>query len=225
MGVYLITGAEKGIGRAVALRLHERGETVIAACLNDSEEMRGLGIQVEPNIDVTRSAPLRALAERLKEAGIKINGLISNAGIFRVVDTLGSIDFEEMKAHFDLNALGPLRVTEALLDCLAPGAKVGLITSRFGSLGENTSGRCYAYRVSKGAANMVGINLFHDLKERGMTVVMMHPGMVATDMSAGSTGNFIQPEEAAEGLVRIFDAAELGDQPEFWHANGERLPW
>ena len=198
---------------------------MIAACLNDSQEMRDMGIQVEPGIDVTRSKPLREMAARLKEAGTKIDVLVSNAGIFKIVDHLGEIDFEEMKAHFELNSLGPLRVTEALLDCLAANAKVGLITSRFGSIAENTSGRCYAYRVSKAAANMVGVNLFHDLKKLGHTVVMMHPGMVATDMSAGSTGNFIQPEEAAEGLVKILDEAKLGDAPEFRHANGEALPW
>jgi len=225
MAVYLVTGAEKGIGRAIALNLHERGESVIAACLNDSDELRELGLQVEANIDVTRNAPLQALAERLTTAGTKIDVLISNAGIFRVVDKLGKIDYEEMRAHFEINALGHLRVTEALLECLNKDAKVGLITSRFGSLGENTSGRCYAYRVSKGAANMVGINLWHDLKKRGLTVVMLHPGMVATDMSAGSTGDFIQPEEAATGLIRQLDAAKLEDQPEFRHANGALLPW
>jgi NAD(P)-dependent dehydrogenase (short-subunit alcohol dehydrogenase family) len=225
MGVCLVTGAEKGIGRALALALHERGESVIAVCLNDSDELRQMGLQVEPNIDVTRSAPLRALAERLNAAGTKIDVLISNAGIFRVVDTLGDIDYEEMRAHFEINALGHLRVTEALMECLNENAKVGLITSRFGSLAENTSGRCYAYRVSKAAANMVGINLWHDLKKRGQTVVMLHPGMVATDMSAGSTGDFIQPEEAAAGLVRQLDAAKLEDQPEFRHANDQLLPW
>lgn len=224
MAVCLVTGAEKGIGRALALNLSGRGDTVIAACLGDSQELRDLGLQVEAGIDVTQDAPVRALAERLAAAGTKIDVLISNAGIFRV-DRLGQIDYDEMRDHFEINTLGHLRVTEALLDCLAEGAKVGLITSRFGSLGENTSGRCYAYRVSKGAANMVGINLWHDLKPAGVTVVMLHPGMVATDMSAGSKGEFIQPEEAAAGLIRQIDAAKLGDRPEFRHANGELLPW
>ena len=224
MAVCLVTGAEKGIGRALALNLSGRGDTVIAACLGDSQELRDLGLQVEAGIDVTQDAPVRALAERLAAAGTKIDVLISNAGIFRV-DRLGQIDYDEMRDHFEINTLGHLRVTEALLDCLAEGAKVGLITSRFGSLGENMSGRCYAYRVSKGAANMVGINLWHDLKPAGVTVVMLHPGMVATDMSAGSKGEFIQPEEAAAGLIRQIDAAKLGDRPEFRHANGELLPW
>ena len=159
MGVYLITGAEKGIGRALALALHERGETVIAVCLNDSDELRKLGIQVEPNIDVTDMSAIKALASRLGESGTNIDVLISNAGIFRG-DRFGELNYDDILRQFSVNALGPLRVCEALRDCLAEDAKVGIITSRMGSLGENGSGRCYGYRLSKAAANMVGINLY-----------------------------------------------------------------
>ncbi len=224
MGVYLITGAEKGIGRSLALALNARGETVIAACLNDSDELRGLGIHVEPNIDVTDMTALQALAGRLGKTGTSIDVLISNAGIFRN-DRFGELDYDNILQQVSVNALGPLRVCEALRERLAEGAKVGVITSRMGSLGENGSGGCYAYRLSKAAANMAGINLFHELKKDGVTVVMLHPGMVATDMSAGSGGDFRPPEEAAAGLIRQLDTARLGEAPEFRHANGEALPW
>jgi len=224
MGVYLITGAEKGIGRSLALALDARGETVIAACLNDSDELRGLGIQVEPNIDVTDMTALQALASRLGETGTNIDVLISNAGIFHG-DSFGELDYDDILRQFSINALGPLRVCEALRERLAKGAKVGIITSRMGSLGENGSGRCYGYRLSKAAANMAGINLFHELKKDRVTVVMLHPDMVATDMSAGGKGDFRPPEEAAAGLIRQLDTARLGEAPEFRHANGEALPW
>ncbi len=224
MSVWLVTGCDKGIGRAIALNVHERGDTVIAACLGDSEELRERGLQVESNIDVTDSACLKALATRLGKAATKIDVVLNNAGVLGV-DKLGEIDYGDMHREFDINALGPLRVTEALLKCLNDGAKVGIITSRVGSLNDNGSGGLYAYRVSKCAANMVGVNLFHDLKKRGQTVVMLHPGMVATDLSKGFEADFIEPEEAAAGLIRQVDEAKLGEQPEFHHANGELLPW
>jgi len=225
MAVYLITGCEKGIGRSLALQLHERGETVIATCMTDSEELRGLGLRVEPGIDVTDQAPIKALAARLKSDGIKIDVLISNAGV-NYNKPLGEIDYDAMIHHFNVNALGPLRVTEALLDCFNEGGKVGVITSRIASLGENSSGGVYAYRVSKCAANMVAVNLNHDLRKRGVMVVIMHPGMVMTDMAEG----FVSPvsitaEDAAAGLINLLDHATPGDLPEFRHINGDLLPW
>ena len=225
MAVYLITGCDKGIGRSLALQLHERGEIVIATCMTDSDELRELGIQVESGVDVREQAPIKAVAERLKAEGIKIDVLISNAGV-NYNKPLGEIDYDAMLHHFNVNALGPLRVTEALLDCFNEGAKVGVITSRIASLGENESGGVYAYRVSKCAANMVAVNLNHDLRKRGMMVIIMHPGMVMTDMAEG----FVSPvsitaDDAAAGLVRLLDDATPGDSPEFMHINGQSLPW
>lgn len=225
MGTTLITGCDKGIGRSLALQLHERGEHVIATCKDDSDELRNVGLQVEPGIDVTDMPAIKALADRLKAAGIKIDVLISNAGI-NYNKPLGEIDYDAMLDHLNVNALGPLRVTEALLECLNEGAKVGIITSRIASLGENESGGVYAYRISKCAANMVAVNLNHDLRKRGMMAIIMHPGMVTTDMAEGFVSPIsIGPDEAAEGLIRLLDEAVPGDLPEFRHINGELLPW
>ena len=225
MAVCLVTGCDKGIGRVIAINLHKRGEHVIATCLNDSDELRALGLQVESNIDVTQDAPLRSLAKRLTSAETRIDVLINNAGVLKG-QKLGEIDYDEMRRHFEINALGPLRVTEALLDCLNEGAKVGIVTSRVGSLGENISGGNYAYRVSKCAVNMIGVNLNHDLRKRGMMVILLHPGMVRSDMGGkGLPGSAIEPEEAAAGLIKLVDEAQPGDLPEFKHVNGELLPW
>ena len=224
MSVWFVTGCDKGIGRAVALNLHERGDTVIAACLGDSDDLRAKGLQVEPNINVTDDASVKAMAKRLEDAGTKIDVLFHTAGVLGV-DKLGEIDYDDMRRQFEINTLGPLRVIEALLDCLADGAKVGIVTSRVGSLADNSSGGMYAYRISKCAANMVGVNLFHDLKKRGQTAILLHPGMVRTDLTKGFDGDFIEPEEAAAGLIKQVDNAQLGEAPEFRHSNGELLSW
>ncbi len=224
MSVWLVTGCDKGIGRAIALNLQERGDQVIALCLGEANDLREKGLHVEPNIDVTDEASVKAMAKRLKDAGTKIDVLFNNAGVLGV-DRLGEIDYDDMRRQFEINTLGPLRVTEALLGCLSDDAKVGIVTSRVGSLKDNSSGGMYAYRVSKCAANMVGVNLFHDLKKRGQTVVLLHPGMVRTDLTEGFGGDFIEPEEAAAGLIKQVDNAQLGEVPEFRHSNGELLPW
>lgn len=224
MSVVFVTGCDKGIGRAMALQLHERGDTVIAACLGDSEELRSKGIQVEPNIDVCDDAAVKAMAKRLKDAGTKIDALIHVSGVLGV-DKFGEIDYDDVRRQFEINTIGPLRVVESLADCLDDGSRVGIVTSRVGSLADNGSGGLYAYRVSKCAANMVGVNLYHDLKGRGVAVVLLHPGMVNTDLTRGFDGDFIEPEESAAGLIKIVDNAKIGDGPEFRHTNGELLPW
>ena len=122
-----------------------------------------------------------------------------------------------------INALGPLRCVTAFRNRLEKGAKVGLITSRMGSIADNTSGGMYGYRMSKAALNMAGVSLAHDLKPRGIAVALLHPGHVQTDM-VGHTGN-VTPDEAAKGLIGRMDALTLSNSGTFWHQNGERLPW
>ena len=222
MGTFLVTGADRGIGQAVCVRLQSRGERVIAACLGDSPFLERLGVQVERNIDVTSDAAVKGLATRLQ--GTPLDVLLSNAGVLRE-GGLGALDFGDLRRQFEINALGPLRVTEALLPCLRAGSKVAIITSRVGSLTDNSSGGLYGYRMSKAAANMAGVSLAHDLKERGIAVILLHPGMVRTELTKGMVGEFIEPEEAARGLLSRIDELTLETTGSFRHANGDFLPW
>jgi NAD(P)-dependent dehydrogenase (short-subunit alcohol dehydrogenase family) len=222
MGTVLVTGADRGIGQALCLELQKRGHTVIAACLADSPVLAGLGMRVERHVDVTSDAAVKSLAARL--AGTRLDVLINNAGVLRD-GGLGSLDFADLRRQFEVNALGPLRVTEALLPCLGPGSKVGIITSRVGSLTDNTSGGLYGYRMSKAAANMAGVSLARDLKGRGIAVILLHPGMVRTQLTQGTEGTFIEPEEAAQGLLARIDELTLESTGSFRHANGQVLPW
>jgi len=222
MGTFLVTGADRGIGQALCVQLHSRGERVIAACLGDSPLLESLGVQVERNIDVTSDAAVKGLATRLQ--GTPLDVLLSNAGVLRE-GGLGALDFVDLRRQFEINALGPLRVTEALLPGLRPGSKVAIITSRVGSLTDNSSGGLYGYRMSKAAANMAGVSLAHDLKKRGIAVILLHPGMVRTELTKGMAGEFIEPEEAARGLLTRIEELTLETTGSFRHANGDFLPW
>ena len=222
----LVVGADRGIARALAEGYLDAGDHVIAACLGCSSALEQGGARVEPRVDVTSDAAVAGMVSRLQEDGVTVDVLVHVAGVLGV-DRLGEIDLEDVRRQFEINALGPLRVVQACLPLLAPGARVGIVTSRVGSLSDNGSGGMYAYRVSKAAANMVGLNLHHDLAPRGIAVLMLHPGMVATDLTKDLPGDFdyIQPEEAAAGLMRNMDDLTLEDSGRFRHANGEYLPW
>lgn len=226
MSVALVVGADRGIAYAICLALKRRGDQVIAACLGDGADLRVLGVRVEPGVDVTSDSAVQHLADRLRAEKIQIDVLFHVAGVLGR-DELGKIDLGDVRRQFEVNAMGPLRVVQALADRLGPGSKVGIVTSRVGSLGDNRSGGMYAYRMSKAAANMAGLNLHHDLKKRGVAVVLLHPGMVATDLVKDLPGGQegIRPEEAAAGLIKRMDELTLETAGVFQHANGELLPW
>ncbi len=227
MRTVLVTGADRGIGEALAMELHARGDRVIAACLGDSGRLRALGLEVAAGVDVASDAAVAKLAAAL--VGRMLDVLIHNAGLV-IEAPLGRFDFTSFQQEYAVNALGPLRVTQALLPMLREGAKIALITSRVGSLGENTSGGLYGYRMAKAAANMAGLCLARDLRQRGIAVVCLHPGSVRTDMTRGLTdtatvGALVEPAVAARGLLARIDDLTLGSTGTFRHANGETLPW
>ncbi|EDX77742.1 KR domain superfamily [Coleofasciculus chthonoplastes PCC 7420] len=219
MATYLVTGANRGIGLEYCRQLIERGETAIAVCRKTSEALDSLGIRVETGIDITSDDSVADLASRLKNTPIDV--LINNAGILRK-NTLPQLDFDAIRQQFEVNALGALRVTQALLPNLGTGAKVAIMTSRMGSIEDNTSGNSYGYRMSKVAVSMAGKSLSIDLKPRQIAVAILHPGMVSTDMTGH---NGIPTQEAVQGLLARIDQLNLENSGTFWHAKGEVLPW
>ncbi len=218
MATVIITGANRGIGLELSRQLEERGDRVIALCRRASPELRATGARVIEGVEITDDAALRRASEELGET--KADVLINNAGIF-TNETFQSLDLDEIRRNFEVNALGPLRVTHALQSHLGPNAKIILITSRMGSIEDNGSGAYYGYRMAKAALNMAGVNLAHDFRGRA-SVAILHPGLVATRMT-GFSG--VSTAESAAGLIQRID--ELGPEGSggFWHANGERLPW
>jgi NAD(P)-dependent dehydrogenase (short-subunit alcohol dehydrogenase family) len=219
MATVLITGANRGIGLELAARHRARGDEVIAACRRSCEELATMGLEVVEDVDVTSSESVRNLAAGLR--GRRIDRLINNAGILER-DTLETLDFDAIERQFRVNATGPLRVTAALRDRLPRGAAVFIITSRMGSIGDNTSGGYYGYRMSKAAVNMAGKSLSIDLREAGIGVFLLHPGYVATGMTGGQG---IPAGQAAAGLVERMDTLQLEQTGTFWHQEGYALPW
>jgi NAD(P)-dependent dehydrogenase (short-subunit alcohol dehydrogenase family) len=168
---------------------------------------------------VTDDAAVAELAGRLTD---EIDVLVNNAGIL-TSESLDNLDFDRIRRQLEINSLGPLRVTAALLPRLGRGSKVAIVTSRMGSIGDNTSGGRYGYRMSKAAVNAAGKSLAMDLKPRGIAVALLHPGFVRTDMT-GHNG-MVDPEESARGLIARIDELSLQSTGRFWHMNGEELPW
>ena len=216
----LVTGANRGIGLEICRLLAARGDRVLAACRSVSNSLTALDVEVEEGVDVTLEDSVAHLVRRL--GGQPIDLLINNAGVL-YRESLEQLDFDSVRWQFEVNAMGPLRVTHALLPQMGPGAKVGIVSSRMGSIDDNTSGSRYGYRMSKAAVNMAGVRLAHDLRDRGIAVALLHPGYVKTEMTDGRGS--VSPEDAAAGLLARLDALTMDNTGTFWHANGEVLPW
>jgi NAD(P)-dependent dehydrogenase (short-subunit alcohol dehydrogenase family) len=117
----------------------------------------------------------------------------------------------------------PLFLTQALLTRLHRGAKVALVSSRMGSIGDNGSSGYYGYRMSKAALNAAGMSLAHDLRALGIAVVTLHPGAVRTGMTGGQGAT--DADESAAGLLRRIDELAIETTGRFLHADGTVLPW
>ncbi len=220
MQTVVIVGANRGIGLELARQLTSRGDNVVAVCRKASDELADLGVEVIEGVDVTDEQSLNRLVTAL--GGRTIGILINNAGVLSD-ESLEDLDIDRIRHQFEVNSLGPLRVTAALRRSLDDGSKVAIVTSRMGSIEDNTSGGRYGYRMSKAAVNMAGRSLAHDLKEAGIAVAVLHPGFVRTGMT-GHQG-LIDPPESAAGLIARIDELTLETTGSFRHANGETIPW
>ena len=199
-----------------------RGDVLIATARDpgSATELLELGCMVVP-LDVTSDESVLAFAQAVGDEGIDV--LVNNAGL-GTHDALGAMDFDAMNRVLDTNVTGPLRVLNALLPQLKKGeATVANISSRMGSIGENSSGGLYAYRISKAALNMAVSVSAIDLKSAAVTVVGLHPGWVKTDM--GGPGAQVETADCASALIGTIDGLTLEQTGQFLDRDGGSIPW
>ncbi|MCP2678980.1 SDR family oxidoreductase [Maricaulaceae bacterium NA33B04] len=225
----LITGANRGIGLEHTRQLLDRGWTITAGVRNPdaATDLKAL----DPGdgrlrIEAYDATDLNA-AQVLKD---KVSGpldiLFANAGIMGPSDQqFGSAASEGFMDTLRTNALAPLALAEAFADQVAESQLkvIALQSSRMGSIADNDSGGRYAYRASKAALNAVGKSLSVDLKDKGINVLILHPGWVRTDMG-GPNGN-LTVTECVEGQLDLIARANPAMNGRFFHVSGQDLPW
>ncbi len=227
----LLTGANRGLGLEFARQYAAAGWHVHAACRSPAEAGDLLQLAADSSgrievhgIDVADTAGVRAAAAKL--ADVPVDLLINNAGVGSPKgQKLGSLDYAAWARVLDVNTLGPMRVTEAFLPNLERGSgkTVVTITSKMGSLDDNSSGGSYAYRSSKSAVNMVVKSLSIDLAPRGITCIVVHPGWVRTDM--GGPSGLISPEQSVAGIRKVVAGLSSADAGKFFNYDGKPIPW
>jgi NAD(P)-dependent dehydrogenase (short-subunit alcohol dehydrogenase family) len=222
----LITGANRGIGLEFVKSFAVDGWRVHACARNveKSKEVRALsGDVVCHKLDVTNGLKVASLARELVEEPLDL--LINNAGVYGPRTGFGETDYEEWANVLQVNTLAPLRMVERFVGLIEKGERktVVNISSKMGSIAQNTSGGSYIYRSSKAALNMVTKSLSNDLAGRGFTVVSFHPGWVATDM--GGEGAEISPDESVAGMRRVIDGLITTDNGKFFNYDGVEIQW
>lgn len=232
MGHVLVTGAARGLGLEMTRQLLEAGDTVVACphragpgaldALAGSHPDR---LHVIP-MDVADGISVREAAHRVSSRFGALDVLINNAGILpKGEPSVDAVDFENGDRAFRINAMGPLRVTAALLPVLQKGAgkRIVNVTSLMGSIGDNGSGGSYSYRMSKAALNIATKNLAIELADEGFVVLAMHPGWVRTRM--GGDGAPLEIEPAVRDLLATALRAGSDESGGFFGPGGKRLPW
>lgn len=219
-GITVITGGGRGIGLELARQLKAKGHAVLVACRTRTAELDALGVELVDGLALDESSSHARLLAAI--GGRKIDRLVHNAGLL-AGGKLESEREEDIAAQFRINAMTPVLLTRALLPAIAQPAKIAIITSRMGSISDNTSGGYYGYRMSKAAVNAAGVSLAHDLRGREIAVALLHPGFVRTRMTGGQ--GHLEPAESARMLIERIEALTLAESGGFWHCDGTRLEW
>jgi NAD(P)-dependent dehydrogenase (short-subunit alcohol dehydrogenase family) len=220
----LITGANRGIGLELASQLTAAGHQVIGTARKPEQasDLKKLGGKVM-QLDVTDASSVAAMAAALE--GVEIDLLINNAGTGgQNPGSLEDTDFERVKMTFDVNSIGPMRVSQALLPNVlaSEGKTIVHISSIMGSIASNR-GSYYGYRASKAALNMLNRSMALELKDKGVTSVVMHPGWVQTRM--GGAGADITVDVSVSGMLAVIADLNVDKTGNFYDYQGNELPW
>jgi NAD(P)-dependent dehydrogenase (short-subunit alcohol dehydrogenase family) len=228
MSTVLITGTNRGIGLEFTKQYAEAGWNVIACCRNpeSADKLNALAAQhgnitIYP-LDVSHFRQIDTLAEQLSNTAIDV--LINNAGVYPS-GGLSDAKIEEWLKGFKINSIAPLKVATAFTPHLAKSKlkKLATLSSKMGSIDDNTSGGSYMYRTSKTAVNMVMKSLSIDLEPSGIAVVTLHPGWVETDM--GGPNALIDTKTSVTGLRKVIDQLNLTNTGKFIAYDGKEIAW
>lgn len=221
---YVVTGANRGLGLEMATQLSAAGHQVVGTARDPdaADDLRSLPIRTFP-LDVGDPESVRALAAELD--GTPIDVLINNAGYGVHSHSFDEVEPESLHRFFDINSVGPLRVSRALYPNLRAGDRrvIANMTSRMGSIDDNGSGGAYGYRASKAALNMITRSMAVDLQDEGFICVVLHPGWVRTRMGGSSAP--LTPEESVEGLREVIGDLGVRDSGRFFDYAGNEIPW
>ena len=222
--VVLITGANRGLGLEFARQYSEAGWHVIGTARkpDTATDLRNTGASVV-RLDVTDGDSVARLAAKLE--GQTIDLLINNAGVLDRNATLSEADMDTVEWILEVNTVGPMRVTQALLPNLSAGSRKTVIniSSGLGSLTRNESGGLYGYRESKAALNMFTLSLANELRDQGFIVVAMNPGWVQTDM--GGENAALKPEQSVSGVRSVIESLTPEDSGTFRIYSGGQETW
>ncbi|MGH8583040.1 MAG: SDR family oxidoreductase [Gammaproteobacteria bacterium] len=229
--VVLITGCNRGIGLELVRQYAQAGWRVYASCRRpeSAQALNQIAASAEGRVsvhalDVTDPRQIKGLSELLADTPIDV--LINNAGIDAQRDAaFGATDEERWLETLRVNVISPLKVTEAFIKNVARGRRrvVASLTSKMGSIGGNTTGGCYVYRSSKAALNTVMRSAAIDLRGKDITVVLVHPGWVKTDM--GGPKAQIGVAESVARVRAVLDRVGIADSGRFLNFDGSVIPW
>ncbi|NEP58043.1 MAG: SDR family oxidoreductase [Symploca sp. SIO2G7] len=224
MKYIVITGANRGLGLEFTRQYLGEGASVIATYRNSLDGLESLKKDytqtlIPVQVNVSDEAAARMICSALPEGRIDL--LIQNAGIY----PKGELKSESWLEGFRINCIAPIMLTYQLLAELQRGNKDGiaLISSKMGSIEDNSSGESYQYRSSKAALNAAGKSLALDLKQHGIPVIILHPGWVQTDM--GGAHALITPEQSISGMRKVIAGLTLSSSGQFIAYDGAVVPW
>jgi NAD(P)-dependent dehydrogenase (short-subunit alcohol dehydrogenase family) len=224
MSTWLVTGANRGIGLEMCRQLAARGDDVIATARapGEARELAQLGVRVE-ELEVRDADSAASLARSVGDAAIDV--LVNNAGRGGAGPRIAVLDWTIVDDYFQVNALGSMRVTQALLPALRRGRtrKIVQLSTGMASLADNRQGGAYAYRASKAALNMFNRSLAHELGPDGFVCLAINPGWLQTDMGGPRAPTPVA--EGVAGVLRVVDGAGPGDTGKFLDYKGLEVPW
>jgi NAD(P)-dependent dehydrogenase (short-subunit alcohol dehydrogenase family) len=228
----LITGTSRGLGLEFCRQMLARGDRVFATCrrpevashLNELKEKFPALLTITA-MDSADVASIESSYQAITRETDALDLLVNNAGINLSDERLGKMQIASMLEVFTTNAAGPMLIAQRFLNLLAMGdhPRIVNITSGLGSLTNTSRGGDYSYCASKAALNMYTRVMSFDVREMGITAIVMDPGWVKTDM--GGPNAWITPEESIGGMLKVIDSLTMEDTGHYRLYDGSEIPW